>query len=128
MAVAVGLAAAFTSHGAQAADANVTGAWAVEGRIEAAAGVAVARPDCAFQQTGAELTGSCKGPNAHGPAKGKVEGQKVSFRWETTSDTALGLTGSATFEGVLGADGVIRGAWSIAQLPGASGEFTAQRR
>lgn len=128
VAVAGAMAAGLAAQGARAADANVTGAWSISGRIEADGALAVARPDCAFQQTGAELTGTCKGPNAHGPIKGQVAGQKISFRWETTSDTDVGMSGVATFDGVLGADGVIRGAWTAKQLPGASGEFTAQRK
>lgn len=111
-----------------AAEANVAGTWAISGRIEADGALAVARPQCVFQQAAGAVTGTCKGPNSHGSVTGTIAGEKVSFRLETIPDTDVGMHGLATFEGVLGADGVIRGTWTAAQLPGASGEFTAERK
>jgi hypothetical protein len=124
--LALGLALA--AGGAAAQQAEVSGKWAVSGEIVTGEAQVIARPVCDFQQAGAKLTGSCKGPNAHGPATGSVAGQKVSWTWELTADTAIGANGTGRFEGELGADHVIRGTWSFSGLPGASGKFTGEKR
>jgi hypothetical protein len=123
--LALGLAVAGS---AAAQPADVSGQWAVAGEIVTGEAQVIARPVCVFQQAGPKLTGNCKGPNAHGPASGSVAGQKLNWTWELTPDTPIGASGSASFEGELGADHVIRGTWSFSGLPGASGKFTGEKK
>jgi hypothetical protein len=113
---------------ALAADAQVAGAWNLTGQIQAGEQMAVARPVCTFQQAGAALTGTCEGPNSAGPVSGKVAGQHVTFAWRHTPKVDIGLKGVSTFDGELGADGAIQGAWTYDGLPGAAGNFRAERR
>jgi hypothetical protein len=56
-----------------------------------------------------------------------VAGQHVKWRWRHRPRIDIGLKGASTFEGDLGADGVIRGAWTFDGAPDAKGTFTAQR-
>jgi hypothetical protein len=113
---------------AVAAEAQVAGAWNLTGQIQAGDEVAVARPVCTFRQEGAVLTGTCEGPNSAGPASGKVSGQHVTFARRHTPKVDIGLKGVSTFDGELGADGAIQGAWTYDGLPGATGGFRAERK
>ncbi|MFL5294940.1 MAG: hypothetical protein ACJ798_01030 [Phenylobacterium sp.] len=113
---------------AQPKPADLSGAWAVEGEIEAPQGVALAQPVCTFQQTGAQLAGACEGPGSTGPATGSVAGQHVTWRWAAKARNEFGGTGEGAFDGELGADGTIRGSMTLDILPGAKGTFTAKRR
>jgi hypothetical protein len=128
LAAGLALGLAFAAGSAAAQQADVAGQWAVTGEIVTGEAQVVAKPVCVFQQAGPKLTGNCKGPNAHGPATGSVAGQKLSWTWQLTPDTPIGASGSASFEGELGADHVIRGSWSFSGLPGATGKFTGEKR
>jgi len=107
---------------------NVAGRWQVEGSLEGPDGAARATPVCDFQQTGGAISGKCKGPNAEGPASGVLAGKHVSWKWQPSPTTPIGASGTAWFQGDLGADGVIRGTWGADVLPGVKGEFTQTRK
>ncbi|HXW76081.1 MAG TPA: hypothetical protein VEJ20_01590, partial [Candidatus Eremiobacteraceae bacterium] len=68
--------------------------------------------------------GECKGPNGEGPAAGKVFGDKIIWHYDHTATTPLGQDGVATFTGILGSDGVIRGTYGDSTVPGYSGAWT----
>jgi hypothetical protein len=82
---------------------------------------------CVFRQNGNAISGSCKGPNAIGSADGSVNGRAIAWRWHTIASNAVGLNGTATYRGVWGSDGVVRGTWTHSRRPGYSGPFTAQK-
>ena len=127
-ALAAGAALAGASGGAALA-ADLTGTWSVSGTIVAGGQiVASATPVCTFQQAGSQLSGTCKGPNAVGPAVGTVEGASVAWQWAANADTREGTSNIVRFHGTVGADGVIRGAVTFSAVPGRSGAFTQQRR
>ena len=109
---------------------DLSGGWQIKGDLsQGGVRVASATPACDFQQTNATLKGRCKGPNAEGPASGVVVGRgHVSWRWDATAKTLIGVSSIAYFEGDVGPDGVIRGTWKLSQAPDASGAFTQTRR
>ena len=84
--------------------------------------------DCEFRQGDRTLTGHCKGPHAEGPASGVIAGRHVSWTWKATATTVIGVSSAAWFQGDIGDDGVIRGTWSLEQLPGLKGAFTQTRK
>jgi hypothetical protein len=115
--------------GGAALAADLTGTWTVSGTIVADGQiVASATPVCTFQQAGSQLSGTCKGPNAVGPAVGTVEGADVAWQWAASADTREGTSNLVRFRGTMGADGVIRGAVTFSAVPGRSGAFTQQRQ
>jgi hypothetical protein len=111
----------------RAADAaNFAGTWAVSGTM----GDPVffhASPICVFKQDGDKLSGSCKGPNGLGSAEGAVDDKKIVWHWYHIATNSVGVDGTATFRGVLGDDGVIRGTLTDTYAPDAGGPFTAQK-
>ncbi len=122
-ALVLGLAAG----GAGAAD--FSGSWRMSGTImDGERLVFTATPVCVFQQAGSLLTGTCKGPNALGPATGSVDGRSVSWTSEMRGYTAVGATGTIDCAGHLDPDGVIRGVLRFSGLPGLTGAFTAERQ
>ena len=123
--IAVGALAA--SAPALAGPVDFSGKWSVSGHIVNSRGYVLVSPVCDFKQTGGQVAGACKGPNGGGDATGLANGAEISFQWRTVPSNAIGLRGVASFNGVLGADGVIRGSWSFSTWPGATGQFTAQR-
>jgi hypothetical protein len=117
------------SHGNAGKPSDLTGAWLVKGTMEDhGTPVAQAAPVCEFQQGDRTLSGTCRGPNAAGPASGVVAGTHVSWKWQLSATTAIGATGTAWFQGDVGPDGVMRGTWTLDQLPGLKGDFTGTRR
>ena len=107
--------------------ANFAGTWAVSGTIfSGGVVVATSAPVCVFRQSGNAISGSCKGPNGIGSADGSVNGRAIAWRWHIIATTSIGLAGIATYRGVWGSDGVVRGTWTHSRRPGASGPFTAQ--
>jgi hypothetical protein len=114
--------------GGAAAAADFSGTWSASavyeqnGRI-----VYTTTPVCTFQQSGSRISGTCKGPNALGPAAGTANGATISWQWEATAN-ATGQTGVSTWNGTLGPDGVIRGQMSGAAMPSVTAPFTAQRQ
>jgi hypothetical protein len=113
---------------ALAADAQVAGTWSLAGQIQAGDQVAVARPVCTLQQDGPAISGTCEGPNSAGPVSGRVSGPHVTIAWRHAPKVDIGLKGVSTFDGELGTDGAIAGAWTYDGLPGAQGEFRAERK
>jgi hypothetical protein len=106
-----------------ASAASYAGTWSVSATMSSAH----ASPVCKFAQSGNALSGTCKGPDGAGSASGVVSGREVSFTWHVVRTNAIGATGAASFRGVLGNDGVIRGTWTFTAAPGQSGTFTAIR-
>lgn len=108
---------------------DLSGAWEIRGSMRVA-GQALLRtaPSCEFQQAGARLVGTCKGPNSLGTAAGTVDGAHVSWQWQAASYTPAGRSGLASFDGEAGPDNVIRGTWSFSEAPGLKGQFTQERR
>ena len=106
--------------------ANFSGTWSVTGTGTYQGASYVTAPVCVLAQNGNTIGGTCKGPNAAGPASGVVNGKAITFQWHTksTNPATAGRTGLATFAGTLGANGQIRGTFSG---PGASGTFVAQK-
>src|SRR5512140_2206894 len=100
---------------AQPQNPDVSGAWQVSGEIAAPTGPLRAAPLCVFKQAGVQLSGTCEGPRAQGPATGSVAGRRVAWQWRATPKAIVGMNGTASFEGDLGADGVIRGTWTTTQ-------------
>ena len=121
--VALAIVASFASI---ANAANFAGSWAVSGRLGNPV-VATSAPVCVFRQAGNAISGSCKGPNGIGSADGSVNGRAIAWRWHIIATNAVGLAGTATYRGVWGSDGVIRGTWTHSRRPGYNGPFTAQR-
>jgi hypothetical protein len=105
--------------------ANFAGTWAVSGTLGNPT-VATSAPVCVFRQNGNAISGSCKGPNGIGSAVGSVNGRAILWRWNIIATTSMGLAGTATYHGVWGSDGVIRGTWTHSRRPGYYGPFTAQ--
>jgi len=128
LAVATLTALAPLAAAAQAQAPDLSGAWQITGEINAGAATAKAAPLCTLKQTGAQLSGGCEGPRAKGTATGLISGRHVAWQWHATSKAIIGVSGLTSFDGDLGADGVIRGTWTTTQLPGAKGTFSAQRR
>lgn len=111
-----------------AAGLDFSGTWHVSGTIMSGDRVVFsATPTCIFQQAGSTLTGTCKGPNALGPAAGRVDGANIAWQADMKAYTAIGASGVISCAGTVGPDGVIRGRMRYAGLPGLVGAFTAQR-
>ena len=107
-----------------ASAADVSGTWSASAVVEQNGQIVyTTTPVCTFQQDGNQLTGTCKGPHAAGPANGTVNGSSVSWQWTATN--AAGVTGESMWHGTLDPDGVIRGKMSG---HGMKAPFTAQRQ
>jgi hypothetical protein len=118
---------AFVASSAGSADAaNFAGTWTVAGTLGNPV-VATSAPVCVFRQSGNAISGSCKGPNGIGSAVGSVNGRAILWRWNIIATNAVGLAGIATYHGVWGSDGVVRGTWTHSRRPGVYGPFTAQK-
>ena len=102
--------------------AGASGRWSISGR----SAYASVTPVCLITQVGSRITGTCRGPNAVGPLAGSVSGATIAFQWRTTATTRVGVTGVATFRGVLERDGAVRGTFTLTGSPGA-GTFVMQR-
>jgi hypothetical protein len=123
-ALLAGAALTFPLSAATAADFE--GVWNVAGAIPTGTPeVFSVTGTCVFQQAGASLAGSCKGPRAIGPAAGTVNGLAVSWQIDLTPDAPGGANGTLRLTGILGADGFIRGQMMYSGLPGRVGEFAA---
>jgi hypothetical protein len=91
-----------------------------------ATSIAKVSPVCTLRQSGDALSGTCRGPNGVGTATGELNGARILFQWHVARTNAIGMSGVATFHGVLGPDGVIRGTWTFTGF-NATGSFTAIR-
>ena len=103
------------------------GTWAFSGEIRGARSSLQSAPICTFTQAAVGLEGSCKGPSASGTAAVQVNGNAIDVIYSHRATAANGVNGVAEYQGVLGADGVIRGRERDTFLPGRVGQFTAQR-
>jgi hypothetical protein len=105
--------------------ADVSGTWSASAIVERNGQIVyTTTPICTFQQSGTQISGTCKGPHAIGPAVGTAIGTRISWQWTATAN-ATGRTGVSTWIGTLNPDGVIRGKVSG---PGLTAPFTAQRQ
>jgi hypothetical protein len=103
-----------------AADAPVTGVWAVHGRVSPFSFDLT----CRFTQTGESISGACydSGTNKPHPlTQGDVSGSRI--RW-TYQSSYLFKTFDAAYSGTLTGNS-IKG---VVTAPGRQGEFTAERQ
>lgn len=77
--------------------------------------------DCTFAQKDNDLTGSCTADQGSGKIIGKIDGNKVSWLYETEYN---GSPLTVKFTGTVDSAGKIAGAVSVEQF-GVDGEFTA---
>jgi hypothetical protein len=118
---------ALVASSAGIADAtNFAGTWTVAGTLGNPV-IATSAPVCIFRQGGNAISGTCKGPNGIGSADGSVNGRAIYWRWHIIATNPNGLAGIATYRGVWGSDGVVRGTWTHTARPGVGGIFTAQK-
>jgi hypothetical protein len=120
--------AAIAAMPTHASALNLSGSWNISGSIQQGGQMIFSfTPRCVFQQAGATLTGTCKGPNSLGPATGRVNGRNVLIQANVVPYTSIGYRGSIQLSGTLAPDNVIRGQMRVSSLPGRIGVFTAQR-
>jgi hypothetical protein len=120
------LGVALLAAGAASAQSNVAGRWHVVGTINDGLNHFQATPTCAFILSGAQLGGTCIGPNGRGPIEGTVSGRSITWTWSHHATNAFGATGITGFEGTVINAGLIRGVMTFSGSP-ASGRFTASR-
>ncbi len=126
-ALAAGVSLIAAASAAQAAD--VGGDWSVDGTVQSRGDIlANVAPDCVFQLAGDQISGTCKSPNSAGPITGTTEGDAVTWQWAATPSSDPTSTTQISFRGVLGRDGVIRGAMTLSAMPDLIGTFTQKRR
>jgi len=122
------LAASLVSAPIAASAADFAGTWKVDGSEKQPGSTFVIAAVCQFQQAGVVLTGTCKGPNGIGPASGKLVGPtKVEWECNVTPTDRVGFRGLIKLAGVMGADGVVRGEFSLSTAPALRGTFTQVR-
>jgi hypothetical protein len=115
--------ALFLSTIGVASAANFAGTWTFTGIMR----TAQTSPVCVFRQVGSTISGSCKGPNAIGSAAGIVNGNAILFHWSHIPTNPRSFRGTATYHGVWGGDGVVRGTWVDTAIWGEVGNFTGQK-
>lgn len=125
LATAIGAFTMVVLFPAIAAAHDFSGTWAFSGTIghedlETMSGV------CTLTQDKDAIVGSCKGPDGVSVADGDVDGDKIILRVHHVKTNGHGVTGIATFHGVLDDDGIIRGEWMDSPRPGLTGPFTGQ--
>jgi hypothetical protein len=77
--------------------------------------------DCTFTQKDSDLAGSCTADQGSGKITGKIDGNKVSWSYETEYN---GAPLTVKFAGTLDSTGKITGSVSVEQF-GVDGDFTA---
>lgn len=107
-----------------ASAANFAGTWSFTGTFVGRGVTYTTAPVCVLRQSGNALAGTCKGPNAIGPANGTVNGRVIMLQWHATSNA--GKSGVATMRGTMGADRVVRGTITSTSVSGV-GNLTGQR-
>ena len=110
----------------RADNVSIAGKWAFSGTLGDPA-FAWMSPVCTLKQDGAQITGTCKGPNAFGTATGAVDGKKIFLQWTHAATNDEGDSGTTTMKGTLDDDGFIRGTYTNSAYPDAGGVFTAQK-
>ena len=109
---------AFATLNSMAADnTSLTGKWKIHQSVMGND----SDSDCTFTQKDNDLTGSCTADQGSGKITGKLDGNKVSWSYETEYN---GSPLTVKFTGTLDSTGKIAGAVSVEQF-GVDGEFTA---
>jgi len=99
------------------AQTGVSGKWKVHNSIAGNE----SDQECTLTQTDKELAGSCKGENGDLKVTGSVEGNKVSWKYDSEyNGTPLTLT----YSGTLDDSGDMKGEVNVDPF-GVTGEFTA---
>ncbi len=108
--------------------ASFAGTWTFTGTFVYRGAAYVTAPVCVLRQSGNELAGTCKGPNAIGSANGMVNGRAITLQWHaiSTNPATKGRGGTSTLRGTWGADGVVRGTIVSTSTPG-TGILTGQK-
>jgi hypothetical protein len=99
-----------------AASPNLTGKWAIHSSIVGNE----SDMTCTFIQTGAKLTGSCKGDKDI-PVTGSIDGNKLTWKYDTDHD---GTTLTLTYTATLSDSETFSGNVEVAPY-GVTGDFTA---
>jgi hypothetical protein len=107
----------FASTAFAAAAPNLTGNWTVH---QSVAGNESDGP-CKFVQSENKLTGTCKGPEKDVDIKGSIDGNKVTWQFESEYN---GTPLTVKFTGTVDDSGKITGTVDVDPF-GVSGEFTA---
>ena len=107
--------AAFTSLAAD--NASLTGKWKIHQTVAGNE----SDSDCTFTQKENELTGSCTADQGSGKVTGKIDGNKVSWSYESEYN---GSPLTVKFAGTLDPTGKIAGSVTVEQF-GVDGDFTA---
>jgi hypothetical protein len=108
----------FAATSALAAGApNLTGQWTVHNSIAGNESDMA----CTFVQTGAKLTGSCKGTEKDVQITGSIDGNKVSWKYDSDYN---GSPLTLTYTGILDNSGKIAGNVDVDPF-GVTGDFTA---
>jgi hypothetical protein len=98
-------------------NASLTGKWNIHQSVMGNDSDSV----CTFTQKDNDLTGSCTADQGSGKITGKVDGNNVSWSYETEYN---GSPLTVKFTGTLGSAGKITGNVSVEQF-GVDGDFTA---
>ena len=105
--------------------ADLTGSWTLE--FQAESSTALYTGECAFNQEGDRLTGSCgSGFTTPVPVTGTVKGSTATFQFKTGLDAGV----TASFDGQLDAQETsMKGSWRFVDQEGNKGEghFTATK-
>lgn len=107
--------AAVTSMAAD--NASLTGKWKIHQSVMGNE----SDSNCTFTQKNNDLTGSCTADQGSGKITGKVDGNKVSWSYETDYN---GAPLTVKFTGTVDSAGKIAGSVSVEQF-GVDGDFTA---
>ena len=100
-----------------ASSASLTGKWKVHQSVAGNDN----NSDCTFTQKDNDLTGSCTADQGSGKIAGKIDGNKVSWSYETEY---IGSPLTVKYAGTLDSTGNIAGSVNVEQF-GVEGDFTA---
>jgi hypothetical protein len=107
----------FASTAFAAGSHDLTGKWKMHTNVAGNEG----DQECKFLQTDNKLTGTCKGTEHESPITGSVDGDKVSWKYDSEYN---GSPLTLSFSGTLDASGKIAGGVDVDPF-GVTGEFTA---
>jgi hypothetical protein len=108
----------FTAVSALAAGApNLTGKWSIHNSVAGSESDAV----CTFVQTDTKLSGSCKGTEKDLPLTGSIDGNKVTWKYDSEYN---GSPISLTYTGTVDDAGKIAGNVDVDPFS-VTGDFTA---
>ena len=121
------LAMAAAASAALAQPADFSGKWSLSGQIIAGSNFFSFAQICDLTQTGDQIAGPCRGPNAGCSLVGVLSAAGLDLTCRTTNANNPALAGVSTFHGAPAPDGIVRGAVSHSRFPGASGVFFMMR-